>query len=222
MKLYKLRSLTNLERFLDIVLNERLYCAPFEELNDPFEGLYIAVSHFPPVMLQRTGSVRHSLENASSLHEHEKYSRICSLSSSFKDVRLWAHYADGHKGVAIEIDFAGHEADVVPIHYLTELKRYSNTILGAVFPDDVLRHKTVHWLYEEEVRILQGAPFYPIAGRITSVILGVRVSSDHKNILDKVLPENIPMIETKINEVTLEVEPNQSFHRTCARNRAGQ
>lgn len=222
MKLYKLRSLSNFERFLDIILNERLYCTPFEDLNDPFEGLFLAVSHLPPVMLQSKGTIRQVLRHASDLQEHDQYSRICSLSASYKDVRLWSYYADGHKGVAIEIDFSGRETDVVPIRYLTELKKYSNTVLGTPFPEDVLRHKTVHWQYEDEVRILQSEVYYPVEGRITSVLLGARTTDDHKSILDKVLPEDISMIEMKINEVTLEVEPNQSFHRTCTKSRAGR
>lgn len=207
MKLYKLRSLSNFERFLDIVLNERLYCAPFEKLNDPFEGLYLAVSSLSPVMLQRQGVTHCRVNSASNLDEHERYSRVCSLSANLKDVRLWSHYADGHKGVAIEIDFSGYEADVVPIHYLAEMKKYSNTILGMPFPDEVLRHKTAHWLYEEEVRIIQADPYYPIEGRITSIFLGARTSNDRKDMLYKVLPKGIAMIETKINEVTLEIEP---------------
>jgi hypothetical protein len=208
MKLYKFRSLNNFERFLDIVLNERLYCAPYEELNDPFEGLFLAVSHLPPVMLQRKGTVRTELSSVSSLYEYDKFNRVCSLSSNCKDVRLWTHYADGHKGVAIEIDFKGNESDIVPINYLSELKKYSNTIMGGASPDEVLRNKTVHWRYEEEVRILQSGSFYSIKGRIKSLFLGVRLSAEHKSILERVLPKNIIMIDTKINEVTLEVEPN--------------
>lgn len=29
---------------------------------------------------------------------------VCSLTASLSDIRLWSHYADGHTGVAIEID----------------------------------------------------------------------------------------------------------------------
>lgn len=222
MKLYKLRSLDHFEYFLDIVLNDRLYCAPFEVLNDPFEGLYLAVSHLPPVMLQSKGTVRCTLAAASGLYEFERCGRICSLSASYKDMRLWSHYANSHRGVAIEIDFDGHEADVVSIQYLNELKRYSNTILGTPSPDEIFRHKTVHWKYEEEVRVLQSDPYYSIKGRITSVILGVRMTNDHKILLDKVLPEGVAMIQTKLNESTLEVEPGLPFQRTCVKNRAGR
>jgi len=211
MKLYKLKPLSNFERVLDIILNERLYCAYFEDLNDPFEGLFLAVSHLPPVMLQSKGTKRQYLKSVSDLHEHDNYSRICSLSTSFKDVRLWSHYADGHKGVAIEIDFSGYENDVLPIEYLNELRKHSNTILGTPFPDEVLRQKTVHWQYENEIRIIQASTYYPVVGRITRIFLGARASEDHKNLLAQVLPKSMVMIETKINENTQEVVRDKTF-----------
>lgn len=40
MKLYKFRSLDNIEFTFDILLNERLYCANYKDLNDPFEGIF--------------------------------------------------------------------------------------------------------------------------------------------------------------------------------------
>ena len=40
MLLYKFRSLQNLRRFLDILVNKRLYMAHFNEMNDPMEGAF--------------------------------------------------------------------------------------------------------------------------------------------------------------------------------------
>ncbi len=38
MILYKYRALNSIEYTLDILLKERLYCSPYKDLNDPFEG----------------------------------------------------------------------------------------------------------------------------------------------------------------------------------------
>lgn len=38
---FKFRSLSNLKRFLDILVNERLYTSRYDELNDPMEGAYL-------------------------------------------------------------------------------------------------------------------------------------------------------------------------------------
>lgn len=43
MILYKYRSLTNLEHVFDIILNQRLHCSTYPELNDPFEGIFETV-----------------------------------------------------------------------------------------------------------------------------------------------------------------------------------
>ena len=42
MILFKFKSLGTLDHVLDILLNDRLYCAPYSNLNDPFEGQFIA------------------------------------------------------------------------------------------------------------------------------------------------------------------------------------
>lgn len=216
MKLYKMRSLENLEFVLDIILNERLHCAPFADLNDPLEGVYLSVAHLPPVLLQRKGTVRVSRENSSQLHEHEKFSRICSLSKSFKDIRMWSHYGDGHRGIAIEIDFSGYEVDVYPIRYLQELKQYGNTVIETPFADDVLSQKTIHWLHEEEFRVLQPDKYYDVKNRISAIYLGSRVSEDRKALLNKLVPDEIPIYFTKLNESTLEVEPGGIMQRAKA------
>ena len=41
MLLYKYRTLSNPESALDILLNQRLHCSRYLELNDPFEGLFL-------------------------------------------------------------------------------------------------------------------------------------------------------------------------------------
>lgn len=38
---FKYRDLTNLERFIDILLRKRLYMSTYSELNDPMEGVFL-------------------------------------------------------------------------------------------------------------------------------------------------------------------------------------
>ena len=210
MKLYKFRPLTNIERLLDIVLEERLYCAHFEDLNDPFEGVYLSRHHMPG-WLGSAGTTVVRRKSVAALRGFEQVSRVCSLSASFADLRLWAHYADGHKGVAVEIDFTGHEADLFPIEYLTELPQHADqTVLGTPFADQILTKKTIHWEYENEHRILQSQPYYSVEGRVTAVLLGSRIDQKLKSLLSKAFGENVCLLETFINEQTLAIEiPSQ-------------
>lgn len=96
MKLYKYRSLrNNIDFVLDILINQRLYCADHAELNDPVEGgFYESRRYSGPVM---GISIPRSIDAAESL-------RVCSLSAPRDLVPLWSHYADSHAGVAIEVD----------------------------------------------------------------------------------------------------------------------
>ena len=88
MKLYKMRSLSNFEFVVDLILNERPYCAHYSTLNDPFEGIYLLVTHIPPRLLLRKGTILISQNDPSRLYEEEQFSRICSLSESFENLRL--------------------------------------------------------------------------------------------------------------------------------------
>jgi len=117
-------SLGNLEFVIDIIFNERLYCAHFADLNDPFEGVYLAGSRFPPELLERDDLERASIESIGKEIANKKFDRIYSFSGNFQDIRLWSHYGDGHRGIAIEIDFTGHEVDAKPVWYVDRFENY--------------------------------------------------------------------------------------------------
>ena len=118
MKLYKFRSFDNIEFTLDIIMNERLYCAHHNDLNDPFEGLFSTIEWkgggivrsivqpiVRPIVSDLQGNypqtVFKTLDELPSLGND---TRICSLSSSMADVRMWSLYASGHTGCVIEVD----------------------------------------------------------------------------------------------------------------------
>ena len=149
MKLYKFRALDKLEYVLDILLNERLYCSTYEALNDPLEGLFYTIIN--PL---GTSKRLRQYKRIDDLPTYNSDLRICSLSSSFEDIRMWSHYANGHTGVAIEIDFENHINDVIEVNYESGLQKHGTTILAGATPTDVLSYKTEHWGYEEEYRII--------------------------------------------------------------------
>lgn len=154
MLLYKYLSFLNLNHALDILVNSRLYCSSYLDLNDPFEGLFSATIHIPPrdrlkfpfFTLPESYSVTKSVSDLCDSAQDKV--RICSLSSSITDVRLWSHYADGNRGFALEIDFSGLEDYVHKVIYSKELPTYGYTLLTAPSPIEVLTRKTLHWSYE--------------------------------------------------------------------------
>jgi len=68
--LYKFRSLGNFKYFVDIILNNRLYAAKYNDLNDPMEGHYYYKSkEFDSGMREKLRGEKANL-------------RICSLSET--------------------------------------------------------------------------------------------------------------------------------------------
>jgi hypothetical protein len=133
--------------------------------------------------------------------------RICSLSSSLNDVRLWSYYADGHTGIVLEIDPSGLEA-IHEVTYSEELPMGMAggiTLLGQITPREVLCRKTNHWEFEKEYRIIADPKnlgehkYCDIKGRIKAVYLGTRTSETHRDLLTRIVPAQIPIWTTKVN-----------------------
>ncbi len=109
MKLYKYKSLVNLWHMLDVIVNQRLYCAHWKELNDPLEGRYEIYLGEKSDRLESIMASR--IENAKDTY------RVASLSADPTNFLMWSHYADGHKGVAIEIEIADDHEDLIQVIY---------------------------------------------------------------------------------------------------------
>ncbi len=198
MRLYKFRSLDNLEFVLDILLNERLYCSSYESLNDPLEGLFYTI-----VSSEKTQRKLRKYKTLDDLPTYTSDLKICSLSKSRMDIRMWSHYASGHTGVAIEIDFEDYISDVTEVTYDIGLHAHSTFCFTSETPNEVLSHKIEHWKYEEEYRVIHQDDYYPIKGRVNAVYFGVRASDFHKEILRKSAPSHIKLVETRLDRQNL-------------------
>jgi hypothetical protein len=236
MMLYKYRSLTNFEHVLDIILNQRLYCSTYSELNDPFEGVFETTLHFPP-----TKEVVMGFGFTALLRQQCTYSKvedffggeidkikICSLSSDLNDVRLWSYYADGHKGIVFEIDFSGLETKLHEVHYSEKLPWGVSLevsiplVSGWTKPHDVLSRKTNHWKFESEYRIIEESKdlaegkYFDIKSKIKAIYLGTRANDiypDKVKLLTKIVEGKIPIYTTKINPEKIIVEPDKLIER---------
>ena len=97
MKLYKFRSMHNQKRFLDILINKRLYMAHYNEMNDPMEGYF----YYDPAYKNLATDV--SMGKQSKL--------ICCLSTDYnlgwkmdsKDVRFYTSLIHSILGPNVEV-----------------------------------------------------------------------------------------------------------------------
>ena len=130
------------------------------------------------------------------------------MSSDLSDVRLWSNYADGHKGIAIEIDFPDDESHLYKLNYVDGLQEYMPTVITDPVPSHVLSFKTKHWAHESEYRLIIYEDYFSIKDRITAIYAGVRVSESQLSLLRKIIPNNINLFTSKMHEELIRVEPD--------------
>lgn len=190
MLLYKFKSLEKFDHTIDILLNERLFCASFKKLNDPCEGLYNYIGAF-----NKAFSPAFDISKTKRIPDK----KICSLSESLSDVRMWSYYANSHKGIAIEIEL--DENEVEQIIYIKNLLEKT----GQAKSEYILTRKTNHWGYENEYRILSNKKHYPIKNKIRAIYLGLRIAPLHKKLLKKMISLDIHIYETELETESIKI-----------------
>lgn len=191
MLLYKFRQFSRLDRLLDIVLNERVYCPEYSNLNDPFEGVFFTALKLRPQGL-------HDIDP-----ENFRKARVCSFSKDFCDVRMWSFYGEEHRGVAVEIDFENRRDDIDEVSYSESLPSFA---IPALTVRQALSRKTKHWEYEQEFRYVTNEDrYYSISGRVRRIILGPLFPDENRELLNRILDGRIPLQRTSLNYETVEV-----------------
>jgi len=103
--------------------------------------------------------------------------RVCALTSGIDNHLLWAHYAGGYGGVAIEVDIP--ESDAKTVEYQDEFL-FASDLFKTHSVDDaatrILLRKYRDWSYEGEVRVITSVPYYKLAKPIRRVVLGSRAT----------------------------------------------
>ncbi len=169
MRAYKFRSSNQFDLALDIIFNSRLYCADWSRLNDPMEGSFVYSRSFNDEFDYKS--------IVQEIIEKKQQIRICSLSKTFDCHLLWAHYASGFDGLAVEVELPKEDERVKDVSY--------RGVFGHVMMDattdpsraaqEVLSSKYAEWEYEKEVRILNRGEFFQLSKPVTRVIAGHRM-----------------------------------------------
>lgn len=190
MAYYKYRKIVDNEYFSSILINEQLFCSPYDKLNDPSEWYFESKERFDQKFLD----------------EHKNVYRICCLSATYWNNLMWCLYANDHQGCCIEVEIDESKIEKGPlqtikVNYSQEVMRHDNLLTVS----DVLQHKTLDWEHEEETRfVLPQASngnnkdtFLPV--KITSIILGCRITDEAKSIIKKHIKRDIPVYQMKRN-----------------------
>lgn len=179
--LYKYRGIQNFRFFVDIVMKRRLFAAKYVDLNDPMEGqYYYNTGELDKKIIQKISSDKGDL-------------KICSLSRKKDNELMWAHYSEGHRGVAIGITVDTSKYDVHPIQY-TGLAYLTNGQIEHDTPREILSHKLNVWSYEEEERIFVTDKQY-VDIQVKEIITGRAMNSRDFSFIRELVAKIDPSIQ---------------------------
>jgi hypothetical protein len=133
----------------ELILTERrLKISRFNELNDPFELMYVSVGDKDMRKI--------------ALHLQKQFTKtkgIICFSDNWGSPVMWAHYARKHTGVCLGFDITTNPDIMQPVRYATDrLQRplkHDHEYLGldVDFLRDLLTTKATEWSYECEHRV---------------------------------------------------------------------
>lgn len=176
--LYKYRSLENFEFFVDILVNQQLYATTYPNMNDAMEGIYYHLGLTPKILRE----IKKEKDNL----------MICSLSKKMNDPLLWAHYANGSRGVNLKVEITANYVDIKEIDY-TDLPAISTIVNAQKTAKEILTHKHESWKYEDEVRVFTDKPTVKVL--IRQIILGERISPKHRDLVKALTSKLLPDVQ---------------------------
>lgn len=180
MILYKFRSLENFQFVLDILVNQRMYAAAFDTMNDPMEGFYTSDEDIPQTSIE-------------ALEQHQNSLRFCSLSKYYNNPLMWAHYGNGCRGVAIGVEFKESD-DMREVIYGSHSHLIASKPTTIERAKDVLSFKADFWQYEDEIRVFaEKGNFIPV--KVKELIFGERADRTQRSLLKKIVQAANPSVE---------------------------
>ena len=190
------------ERDVATLVNNQLYLPTKDGLNDPTEGVYgdDALQMFFNVFSKHSHNVEEQYNKLA-----EKFGKVgvYSLSKTFDNELLWAYYASGHTGFAIEYDIDILEQSLNYNAYAQQLYKFDVEYLNDVPQIDIstirgneivemlksfIGTKSSSWAHEKEVRLIfENTGLFEIDYKAVSAIyFGCRMpDSDIDYIMEK-------------------------------------
>ena len=115
---------------------------------------------------------------------------VLSLSEDPLHQLMWAHYSDSHKGFCL--GFENHETNIIgqygsEVNYFKKMPKPNIRGFqkggGGEVINMIAYSKSLDWKYEKEWRILKqtGNNLYSYPGKLSEVILGLKISSEDED-----------------------------------------
>ncbi|MGL5681665.1 MAG: DUF2971 domain-containing protein [Marinifilaceae bacterium] len=224
--LYSYRRVTDYT--LSEIINKNLSLSSPTQFNDPFDSFGLLWSEYQRLQSANSEIARIERDMFLTNFNHVRIRCFVANDSLTQDeilarnILMWSHYADDHKGICIEYK--------VDIHKLIEnnksmsfqkvsYKLEQNDLTSkTVLYNQFFTQKAPEWEYESEYRLLDfdmdhDGCFKTIcseAFQVNRIFLGLRCSDDNGTIIQKISPNNVKFFRMKknINDIyNLQIEP---------------
>lgn len=171
-------GMSDIDKIMDILENNRLYFPNRSQLNDPLEGI------IQPIYYSTLGSsyyISNGILQPEFGHILDEY-KILSLSQHPDSMQMWAHYANNYCGICIGFDLNNVEDELKVVKY-TRRKLKPIHIDREDDPQsreteivyNNLLYKSYFWKYEKEIRVIKKTRniYYDLSkNAIKSIIFG--------------------------------------------------
>ena len=188
-KIYKFLPINAFTR--DVLLTEKFHFGDWEKMNDPLEGFF----QYSKNILTDS--------NIKDLYNEKNLYGICCFSENYKNILMWSHYADNHKGICIEVHVDKilcdqEDIDIIKIDYIKSIATIANPDVNV---KSLLSKKLTPWKYEKEIRLFSnGKNVQKKIGKITKIILGPSISDKNKELISTYIGDrNLKIVQAKIN-----------------------
>lgn len=214
------------ERNVNTIANNQIYLPTKDELNDPTEGFYDDAS-FIKLLETLKGYSSEVKKQYYKLSDKFKNIGVYSLSKNNDNELLWAYYASGHTGFAIEYDIdilkesLNHNAYFqlvfdLDVDYVERIPQVDISLLHDKNPNLMLKtflgSKSLSWEHEDEYRLIfDGNGLFDIDYRaITGIYFGYRMHEDEEDfIMDKLKGRRLNYYKMELIDHSYKFKPKR-------------
>jgi hypothetical protein len=208
-------GVNKLERIRSVLCDSQFYFSKPDELDDPFEfkPRNMILKKFKRV-IPLNPEWQEAIEagvlkgiDAVTANRSESLNGlgVCCFSEAIDETLMWSHYAEGHRGIAIEFDAAHpYFSRLLHVDYQDQRKDVGLRWQIPEIIQKVILVKSTNWQYQREWRLLNGnggaLSRFPI-DVVTGVILGAKCSDEHVSaVLEMVKSLNIKCFRADLSK----------------------
>ena len=210
--LFKFRPVETVEqliRVIDSINKNRMFFPNYKNLNDPLEssGVLINLSGYAGKSIIEAADDEDSI-----VHNIRNEYRILALTENCFSPIMWAHYANGYKGVCIGYWKSDTFSSAQKIEYIEKQQCAKNADKNGCVDDnddlelavcDSFFYKHSAWSYEKEWRIVRKQDdhyFNYNSSDLACIVFGHNLDKEIRDFLISSIKEkvNVPMYRTQI------------------------